>query len=389
MTSNQVNIFKYATSELSHDAILCYILSSYAADEEERTVSRRMLAAMIAPDRDLNCLLHSKIKTIEIEKQFPVTENSVEKSKEKIKGFIDILVKVEFDNDNEKYALIIEDKIHTFDHGNQLQKYQNYVSKSSDLKDFSKIYVFVTLGLKSLKYFDQINKRNSDRNKWNIIDREAITKIVERYKGSKVSIIGQYRDFLLSLNNNSSMYSFKPVKDWSDEMSQNFFMTLENEKSRIDEIDGWGWGFVNNQSGGFQGYWYNKSDILKYSIDGHGIKYFIYQQLEFSKTRKRVALKISFDLENNKIINKKDKIRIKIANEITSDLKIEKDSDSNHHKREFKKTIIREGNYMTIGEFVFDDDIDFKADDVRRSMIDLNRLYFSYLKFLNINDVTG
>lgn len=379
MTSEKVNIFDFATSELSHDAILCYILGSYKKDKddnEEAIVSRRMFTKMIHPNEELDYLKDNEIKIEKIQKQFPL--------KGKFKGFIDITVKVEIDS--QKFIIIIEDKIHTFDHGNQLKKYKESIYNDEELSAYTKVFVFITLGLKSMKYFESINSDKDKSNNWVIIDRQMITKVVESYEKNDSSIISQYRRFLQSLNEKSSLFRKIPVNEWADEMSQSFFMTLDD--SGISRgIVGYGWGKVNNQRGGFQGYWYNFSDYKTFSYENKIIKYRIYQQLEFSSYKKRIALKIELRLEDLKLFDTKiEKIGSEIAKHVIGICKVESKEDKKTTVKRiqhiFTKTQIREGKHMTIGDYVLDQKDNTYYRDLIKLMLVLNDSIKGYIEKL-------
>ena len=93
---NEPNIFKYATSELSQDAFICYFLS-FAKEKfkneykNEYDISKKFLKKF-----------HIKEDIEDIKKQYK---------------HIDILVITK------NYILIIEDKTYTNEHNNQIIKY--------------------------------------------------------------------------------------------------------------------------------------------------------------------------------------------------------------------------------------------------------------------------
>lgn len=99
------NLFNYATSELSQDAFICWILSwatseAGSYDKQLNEISHRLLKAF---SHKHNREFPSKIEKLEIKKQY---QN------------IDVLIII-----NDTIAISIEDKIHVREHSDQLTRY--------------------------------------------------------------------------------------------------------------------------------------------------------------------------------------------------------------------------------------------------------------------------
>ncbi len=112
------NIFKYATSELSQDAVICYFAKW--ADSEFSGPMHDFGIAFVNALLEKKGFLNTKIQQVEVFKQ-------VDK--------IDVLLEV---NDNE-FAVIIEDKTVTHNHSNQLRNHYKYVTHNKKNKKYTNI----------------------------------------------------------------------------------------------------------------------------------------------------------------------------------------------------------------------------------------------------------
>lgn len=101
MLNNKPNIFEFATKELSQDAVFCYILDCFNF-AEKREIAKIFLELINFKDID-------KIEKITIVRQ---------------EDHSDIKAIIDFDDATQKY-IIIEDKIFSSLHDNQLERYKN------------------------------------------------------------------------------------------------------------------------------------------------------------------------------------------------------------------------------------------------------------------------
>jgi len=107
---NKPNLFNYATSELSQDAMICYMLEwakeEYKEiDEQSHNIGKKLLNAFF----DKHSITIPRYNSIVIKKQ---------------EHQIDVLCII-----NDTYYIIIEDKTNTSEHDNQLHRYFNVISK--------------------------------------------------------------------------------------------------------------------------------------------------------------------------------------------------------------------------------------------------------------------
>ena len=103
------NLFSYATSELSQDAFLCWLLSwaDPQLENEDASLAETAQQFVEALLSKTSIELQAEVTKLEVKKQFQA---------------IDIVVLI-----NDDVALIIEDKVHTENHSDQLRRYRKLV----------------------------------------------------------------------------------------------------------------------------------------------------------------------------------------------------------------------------------------------------------------------
>ena len=346
MISKQVNIFDFATSELSHDAILCYILSLYdSSNVIEKHISRRLYYQMLGDEyrksKDFNDFFNLTFvpngnieKNKKLKEGFITQQKQVEYKDDKSnnkKGYIDIFAELKIGSDEIQF--VIEDKIEAYEHGNQLENYESKIRE--DFKNPK--FVFVTVGLKSSSYLESINKR---KEQWIIIDIDNLIKILgDGTQESYPSILNQYREYLKDYTSKTKSYAGdNKIDNWSSFARQGFFSFIE---SNYNEFSVQGWGYVPNLNGGFMGCWFRYSESYRHIKTS--VSFVLYLQLELSDYENRIALKISFNDLNSRY-DESDKARQEIR-----DLFIKK-VEKNHNKGKFAKTRRSMGAYITIAD---------------------------------------
>ena len=98
------NIFNYATGELTNDAMICWMLDwANSYDERYKNLSQDILR-LFTGDEDLY------VESVKIKRQY---KN------------IDIIVEI-----NNSHVIVIEDKVYTSHHSNQLERYREIIESS-------------------------------------------------------------------------------------------------------------------------------------------------------------------------------------------------------------------------------------------------------------------
>jgi len=223
---NKPNIFAIATKELSQDAFIAWLLQW--ADEKYKNV-----------DEGLYFVGQSFVRYL-INTRFDVGDfevRSVEAGRQW--SNIDIWADI-----NEKYFIIIEDKTETFEHDNQLERYERMVSEyygSSRLL----VPVYIKTGLE-----DNNIKKSIIEKGWSYCDRSSLLKFLLQYETSN----DIYNDFVSCMKQkeeeSNSFTWYEKLNSW--EATKGLFIWLQSKLSEWTE-----WGYVPNQSGGFLGFWFH------------------------------------------------------------------------------------------------------------------------------------
>ncbi|UII55652.1 PD-(D/E)XK nuclease family protein [Cytobacillus spongiae] len=246
------NLFSFATSELSQDAFLCWLMSW--SPRSHRDLNRKLHeAAVDFIDRIFNAhkLPAPTVESIEIKRQF--------KS-------LDILAIV-----NNTYAILIEDKTYTKDHSDQLQRYRDTVK--AEYPALTQLPVYFKIG-------DQSHYHSPNKVGYYPFRRREMLDVLKRgwEKGVNHPIFIDYYRHLNSIEDKVSAFNNKPVSEWDEFAWQGFFMELQKE------LDG-NWGYVPNQTGGFWGFWWPSTTSDQY-----------YLQLE----QEKLCVKIVVEVESKR-----------------------------------------------------------------------------------------
>lgn len=230
------NLFDYATSELSQDAMLGYMLAWADPKYSENTALHRLgqdvlLALLDKAERNIE-EIRREIKKVIVKKQ---------------DHRIDISVDI-----NEKIFMIIEDKIKTGQHGNQIERYKREAAvrfrKEGKKRDIVAIY-FKT-GNES-KWFHPELKLAS------CFFRKDLLDVLSRNPNTGNDIVEEFRTSLRRWEEDTQSFRETKPSGWSWRAVQGFFMDLEK---RLDEegpdAKDKGWHYVHNKKGGFLGFWW-------------------------------------------------------------------------------------------------------------------------------------
>ncbi len=248
------NIFSYATSELSQDAMFAWLIRWADPAYKNSDTSLHNAAQKFVR------LLTGKGESFEINKV------NVGRHWENIDVWAEI---------NDNTFLVIEDKTGTSIHDDQLNRYRKsaenyYNGKRSDL-----CYAYIKTENEPASKLNYINKCG-----YRTIDREDILKCINNYSGTNPLLLS-YREHLQSIEDQSQRFHKLPVSKWQWYEWQGFYKLLE---SKLDKLD---WNYVSNPAGGFLGCWWHFVDIE----DGE-----MYLQIEQGK----LCFKIHYDGESNR-----------------------------------------------------------------------------------------
>ena len=246
------NIFSFATSELSQDAMFAWLIQwadcSYK-NNELHNVAQDFLRLLMRKENSY------VIEHVEVNRQW---KN------------IDIWVEI-----NENAFLIIEDKTGTSIHDDQLERYKKDVEEYYKGQRDDLCFAYVKTGNEPKSVLRAISQKG-----YTTISRKEIIECLSKYKGEN-ALLYYFKEHLKKLENKTMSYKTQEVTKWEWSAWEGFYMELE---SHLD-IDSWG--YVPNPSGGFLGIWWHAVNF----VDGN-----MYLQIE----QGRLCFKIYYEGEEDK-----------------------------------------------------------------------------------------
>lgn len=263
------NIFDYATSELSQDAFICWLIAwadeSYKkTDPHLNIVARKFVWALVGKEIEIN-----KVK---VGRQW---EN------------IDVWALID-----EKYFIIIENKKGSSEHSDQLNRYaeiaRNHYKNKEPNPD-------IEIFLRYFKMEEQGDYGAIEEAGFIRFDRQSMLDILDTYfKETSAelqnNIISDYYQDLQTLDKKIGSYLTLPPNEWKWHSWQGFYTELQKY------IAGGNWEYVPNPSGGFLGFWWHWHDL---EIDKQTFE--LYLQLEQNKLVFKLHVHSASSEKRNKI----------------------------------------------------------------------------------------
>lgn len=237
---NRPNLFNWATSELSQDAFICWLLSwsNHPDNEHLYQISNQLIETLTGGEL-------KSIKNVKILKQ---------------RYNIDIVCII-----NEEYAILIEDKTNTKNHSNQLENYLKRLAEDYPIEKTYPIY---------FKTGDQSNYNNVQENGYKSFLRADFLRILDL--GVSIGITNpiflDFHSYLTNIEHSIQSYKTLPVNDWHGDSWKGFYIELQKQLGQGD------WDYVPQRNGGFMGFWWSWK---KHNYDE--FEYLAYLQLEQTK----------------------------------------------------------------------------------------------------------
>jgi hypothetical protein len=234
---NPPNLFSFATSELSQDAVFAYILSwadkAYSDSPEYRELhglGKDLLKAFVksAAGAVGEADLLEDRDSLEVKVRTQVAN-------------VDVLVRVDGD-----IALIIEDKTGTGEHGRQMKRYVKAL-KEKELgteQPTQILAVYVKTGNESIAK----RKKSID---CGIVMRGDLLKVLDEAPTTNNTIVEDFHRHLQAIDSNTGSFRTAGEASWTWRAIEGFFLHLDFE-GKVDKSD---WCYISNPSGGFLGYW--------------------------------------------------------------------------------------------------------------------------------------
>ena len=213
------NLFSFATSELSQDAFFCWSLNWLAVKEDTDNPYYKYGKAML--DLFLGENKKDIYKEVKVLKQF---------------NRIDVLVLFK-DNQDNQYALIIEDKTNTSEHNEQIEKYKNQLndalSKDENIryKNLSGNQIYTAYVKTGIMYTDDLDMKNKVNTTINLDKLFKFLDLFHELSNQTISTINSniYLDYYEYLHG---------INDFQNEIINNFKKNqyVENYESTHTEL---------------------------------------------------------------------------------------------------------------------------------------------------------
>ena len=224
---NVPNIFSFATSELSQDAMFAWLMQWADPKYKEK-------------DADLYFVANSFIKILLGNEQHNIKTICVGRQWQNIDVWAEI---------NDDIFLIIEDKTNTSIHDDQLERYKKTVKEEYKGKRENLFFVYVKTGNEPLSVLKKIEEKG-----YRTISRKDIIDCLIQYKGNNALLLN-YLEHLKNIEEDTQSFRKLPASKWGWYAWQGFYKELE---SRLDLTS---WDYVSNPAGGFLGAWWHFKEI--------------------------------------------------------------------------------------------------------------------------------
>ncbi|MGP5645632.1 PD-(D/E)XK nuclease family protein [Psychrobacter celer] len=326
------NLFKFATSELSQDAFICWLLSwadqdCQTGNDKHRALNRLATSVLALFFKKAGNSLPSRIDKIVVKRQV---------------NNIDVLCII-----NDTYCVLIEDKVGSIQHSNQLVRYKQFM-----INDHRVTFAEDKIIPIYLQTHDQSNYKAVLKDGFYPVTRRDLLDLFNSEQNAALQesdIYSDYLNHLQSIEEAVQSFKSKPVNEWKKRAWIGFFQCLQ---SYLGEGN---WGYVANPSGGFMGFW-GLGHRVENNID-------IYLQIE----QEKICFKMS--------VPDKER-RSKIRNEFYKLFKIEA---SDFDLKVTKPKRFGSGRHMTFA--VLDTDIFDGKSSIDLQQVD--RLMDEVQKFIN------
>jgi len=226
------NLFKFATSELSQDAFICWLLSWADQDyqtgnDKHRALNRLATSVLALFFKKAGNSLPSRIDKIVVKRQA---------------NNIDVLCII-----NDTYCVLIEDKVGSLQHSDQLIRYKQFML-NGHAQTFTEDKIIPIY----LQTHDQSNYKAVLKDGFYPVTRRDLLDLFNSEQNATLQesdIYSDYYNYLQSIEEAVQSFKSKPVNKWKKRAWIGFFQHLQ---SYLGEGH---WKYVANKSGGFMGFW--------------------------------------------------------------------------------------------------------------------------------------
>ena len=219
------NLFHYATSELSQDAFICYLLAWANPECREADLSLHKCSLDFISNliRKSESTPPEHIDSINVHRQ---------------RFHLDILAEI-----NGEIVLGIEDKTWTKGHGTQLKDY--HVAVKNEYPGKRVCLIYLKTGNESPSGLSLY--REDD---FHCFGRGEFLSLLNGYNGHN-AIVKDFRDRLVELEGWTNAFRDIPISQWNSWQWQGFYNELHRQYNDLE------WDYVPNPAGGFMGAWWH------------------------------------------------------------------------------------------------------------------------------------
>ncbi|MCY3683982.1 MAG: PD-(D/E)XK nuclease family protein [Gemmatimonadetes bacterium] len=234
------NLYSFATKELAQDATIAYILAW--ADPKYRQSHPRLHALGTK-------LLCSLLRTQEID--IPIIKTLRIKTQVTLRiktqnVRIDILVRINMDQNANRIILIIEDKVGTTEHSNQIKYYKKAVERNYKGCYEHLVAVYLKTGNESKEYLPPKNKCGS-------FMRRDLLDVMDGFQNTQNTIVNDFRTHLQRWEDNTNRWKSECYRKWQWQQWEGFYSALESMWRK--KGDWCGWVYYPNPKKGFLACW--------------------------------------------------------------------------------------------------------------------------------------
>ena len=221
---SKINLFHYATSELSQDAFLAWLLA-WASPEAQVSPMHEYGMKFIQFLYDKCKHAIPRINTIEVVQQ---------------DAHIDVQCRINHNED----VLLIEDKAGTVQHSDQLPRYKAELMG----RGYVRVLPFY------IQTRDQSDYSAAEEAGYTVITRRDLLAFFEANKAIQKQadnqILDDYIEYLSEIEDRTQSYKTLALSDWHWDSWIGFYQALQAR------MGGGRWGYVANPAGGFLGFWW-------------------------------------------------------------------------------------------------------------------------------------
>ncbi len=142
---------------------------------------------------------------------------------------------------NQKYAIIVEDKIKRKEYPDHLEYYREMIE--TDSSEISLIPIYFRAG-------EQSNYKRIEEAGYKVLSRREFLEILDLYQGDN-STLKSYRKHLRSLDETVNNYKNVPLAEWNSDSWKGFYVELQRHLSIV------GWNRVTTPESEFMGCWWH------------------------------------------------------------------------------------------------------------------------------------